>query len=276
MTTAKRKIQIIVVMVAAAAFIIFLTQFQFQPRQSNNPPVEKKEKSPVIRHSQDELVNSPANSMGDAEIKPSIHLRKIEGIKPENISITQCRSEHSGYKMLLDKIPETRRFESWLNPRGDLVLINVYYSTSRKSSYRIHDTSARLVCYAPDRATLDGNEHLLSFWLWQDDRTLVGIMCHYKDADDTESADKVQIFAYTINPSKQSGELIPLETPEVPEGHVLRLDGVTKEGYLVLSDVFSGNDYPVRKFSFSNTQFRKTTFMGDEKFLGCFEIVKTN
>ena len=200
---------------------------------------------------------------------------KLEKTKtpPGEIKVDRWIGKQSGREALADNFGGGSRFESWKNPRGDLILVNSTYSKDGHSRFGIFDTQATLVCTVPERHVDAGEEYLLSFWLWKDERTLVGTMCHYKNPDDTESADKARIFAFLVDKTAKTGKLIPVETPAIPPGHAIRLEGITKDGRLVLSDVFSGNDLPNRKFVFGKTKYSANPIMGREKFLGSFELL---
>lgn len=208
--------------------------------------------------------NSPSKP---AELRRiSLRLEDVTPSRSGEIQISAFPSERfQGYKFLVTehKLDERDVSGSWLNPKGDLILVD------SGSSWKIHDKNAVPVIDVPDRTNIGGKEYLAGYWIWKDNDSLVCVMMHNPGSWDRIEVDDSRVFLFRLPGKSRRSELLEVQSPGVSHGNVIRIEGVTKKGKLVLSEVRSHDYRPERKFSFRKTKFSSP---GD-KFMGVFDIV---
>jgi hypothetical protein len=174
-----------------------------------------------------------------------------------------------GFNILENKFPEGNLFVSWLNPDQNLILVN---HSKWRYPWAVYDLNGNLILSAPSGVKIGDRNYRVIDWIWKDNQHLVSIMCHfvypYPDKDYQE-VDDVKMFVFKCTTeSSNSFILNEVNLPKVPYDHLIRIEGVTREGYLVLSDVESTTASRTGdKFSLPDNNYGE-----DEKFLGVFDI----
>ena len=197
-----------------------------------------------------------------------LELKKINDLNMQTLTIRQwLGNDQEGFLLLQDKFSEGNLFKSWINPAGNLVLVK---HEKWNKSWAVCDTNGKIITDVPNGVRIGDKVYGGVNWIWKDSQHLVGIMGHdIYPSDDYDEIDEVKMFVFKCANSVESTILKEVQLPRVAFDHMVRIDGISNEGYLILSDVFSDVSSTSQKFSLSDNTYRK-----DEKFLGVYDISK--
>lgn len=153
------------------------------------------------------------------------------------------------------------------SPNGESTLVT--YDGRYRSRYAIVDGSGEIVCRPPDMVGLGDERYDSLFWLWASKNLLVGYFFHDKNigTEENQSIDVDKTIVVVIDVNKPDA-LSVLSIPSASKGRVVRLDGVTGEGQLVLVDALRVN------FSANSKHGNHYTPHAGDVMLGKFKIGK--
>ncbi len=155
--------------------------------------------------------------------------------------------------------------ESWLNPGGNLFL----YSRGGEPM-KIYNMSIELKAVLPRVVMLDKTRYEISRWVWKNNDVLVGMGLHdineNKMDEEVVSVDVAAIFMVDIrNPEV----VINLESPQIAKGRIVRLDGISADGGLILSEALPSN---WMDFYRSGPDYDRNQYQEGERQLGIFDL----
>jgi hypothetical protein len=258
----KHIIFLVLVVLASLSGVIFLMKSKDNPasnkRRQETATPHKSPNHPSLKSAKTRENQTPAP-------RRTLDLREIEDIDLRKLKFEKNFLNGDQSELIFRaRFNRGDSFSSWANAASDLFLIN-HHAGGR---WKIHDKEGNTVCDLPNDLEIDGKRYMLGYWLWYNNKCLVGVMYHdiYPN-DDYDEADDSRLFLFQINAKEKTGNLLEIETPKVKLNHVVRIDAITPEGYLVLSDVSTSEYYPSGKFVYEEMDYET-----NEKFLGVFEV----
>jgi hypothetical protein len=201
----------------------------------------------------------PNRSPGKIFVTSELNLERIDMQVDSSAPAFRNADKQSGFRVMEGKIPGGNDWSSWQSPNEKLVLVAI----PGGQKYRIYDCNAALKCEPPNMVAINGKTFFVENWLWKDDNALVGYAIHDPNVgtgDESGNIDDTKVLLY--HPDDPLS-VRPLASPKIEKGHVVRLEGISKEGWLILSQVIPRN---------ADVLGQRYPYEDGEKMLGAFEI----
>jgi len=266
-TTIITAVSIIVLMIVVIVCIYLLDGHRYENQETEKHKV-KAQGSLEETSNQNLKKKSSAPNKNSTSNNSVYKLRKIEDFNYHKIKLVQSyANEDKDTSNIWNKIPGRKDFSIWTNPRGDMVLVE----PSDHYGWSVYDTKANRICGVPGGMKIGDTFYTLIYWLWRDSDSLLGVYSHdvfTPDIDNYYEIDEVKMFVFKINKKLHTGHLSEVkELPPLKHDRVICIEGITKEGFIVLSDAQSHSAYPSCNFN-----YEKMSHDPRKKFLGVYEL----